>query len=421
MRSVLVLFAAAAALWGVALAQPLPSYSGASPANSTEPVASLTLNQALTLALDANYSLSAARHSAASSEGIVVQAGVRPNPILDVEVEDTSRKASRTTTTTLSLPIELGGKRDARIAAAELTRDIARKELLQARTDVRSQTVASFFDVLIAQERVALTTKTVEIARDAYRIAGRRVEAGKVPPLEADRAQVELANAELGQAQAAGSLESARRNLSALWGNPLPQFTKAQGQHAALPGRPDLDDLTDALERSPYMQVARLELERSRAQIQVERSKRYPDLTVSAGVIRNNELGRNQAMVGVSIPLPFFDRNQGNVYEASMLAYKSQDDYRGLKVRLQTQLQQAASQFDVAKSTSVRLESEILPKANTAFERAKRGFEVGKFGFTEVLDAQRTLFQARVRHLSSLSDAYQALAQIDRILGSDSL
>ena len=124
-------------------------------------------------------------------------------------------------------------------------------------------------------------------------------------------------------------------------------------------------------------------------------------------------------MVGVSIPLPFFDRNQGNVYEASMLAYKSRDDYRALKIRLQTQLQQSASQFDMAKSTSARLASDILPKAETAFERAKKGFEAGKFGFTEVLDAQRTLFQARVRHLSALSDAYQALAQIDRILGSD--
>src|SRR5690606_34581305 len=112
-------------------------------------------------------------------------------------VEDTSRKASRTTTTKLSLPIELGGKRDARIASAELTRDIAGQQLLQARADVRSQTVAAFFDVLIAQEQVALSTKTVQIAGDAYRIADWRVEAGKVPPLEADRAQVELANAEL--------------------------------------------------------------------------------------------------------------------------------------------------------------------------------------------------------------------------------
>ena len=126
-------------------------------------------------------------------------------------------------------------------------------------------------------------------------------------------------------------------------------------------------------------------------------------------------------MLGVSIPLPFFDRNQGNVYEASMLAYKSRDDYRGLKVGLQTQLQRAANEFDIAKITTQRFESEILPSASTAFDRAKKGFEAGKFGFIEVLDAQRTLFRARVQQLSARSDAYQALAQIDRILGRDSL
>lgn len=421
MRSALLVFAASLALWGAASAQPLPSYVGSQPTAQTEPVASLTLNQAVKLALDANYSLSSARYAAGSTDGVVLQAQTRPNPVLDVEVEDTARTASRTTTTKLSLPIELGGKREARVAAAELTRDIARQDLQQVRADVRSQTVAAFFDVLIAQEQVALATKTVEIARDAYRIADRRVEAGKVAPLDANRAQVELANAELEKAQATSSLKLARHSLAALWGNPSPLFTKVEADIVALPGRPDLDDLTAALERSPRMQSARLELERSQARIEVERSKRYPNLTVSAGVIRNNELGRNQMMLGVSIPLPFFDRNQGNVYEASMLAYKSRDDYRGLKVGLQTQLQRAANEFDIAKITTQRFESEILPSASTAFDRAKKGFEAGKFGFIEVLDAQRTLFRARVQQLSARSDAYQALAQIDRILGRDSL
>lgn len=419
MRSVLI--GAAMALWGAASAQPLPSHQEALPAMRSEPAASLTLDQALKRVLESNYSLSSARYAADSTEGTVLQAGARPNPVLGIEVEDTSRKAARSTTTTLSVPIELGGKRDARITVAKLARDRARQEAEQVRADVRAQTVAAFFDVLIAQERAALSAKTVEIARDAHRIAAKRVGAGKVPPLEADRAQVELANAELEMAQAASSLESARRGLSVLWGDPSPLFIKAEGDMAVPLDRPRLDDLSAALEQSPSIQAARLESERSRAQIEVERSKRYPDIEVSAGVIRNNELGRNQMMLGVSIPLPLFDRNQGNIYEASMLAYKRRDDYLDLKARLQTQLQRTAGEFDLAKSTALRLESEILPSAGTAFERAKRGFEAGKFGFTEVLDAQRTLFQARARRLSALSAAYQALAQIDRILGRSSL
>lgn len=420
MRSALASIGAAMALWGAAMAQPLPSHPATMPPARSEPAGSLTLDQALKLALDANYSLSSARYAADSSEGIVLQAQARPNPVLSVEVEDTARSATRNTKTTLSLPIETGGKRDARIAAAQLAREVARQDAEQARADVRSQTVAAFFDVLAAQERLALSIGAVEIARDAQRIAVKRVEAGKAPPLDADRARVELANAELERARAVHSLDLARRGLAALWGNPSPLFAKAEGEIAAPPERPDLDGLAAALENSPQLRAARLETERSRARIEVERSKRHPDLQVSAGVIRNNELGRNQMMVGVSIPLPLFDRNQGNVYQASMLAYKSRDDYMDLKLRLRTQLQRAASEFDMARNTALRLESEILPSAATALERARKGFEAGKFAFIEVLDAQRTLFQARIRHLSALSEAHQALARMDRILGRNS-
>ncbi len=421
MRSASILIGAALAIWGLASAQPLPFDQTAIPAIPLEPATSLTLDEALKLVLNTNYSLSSARYAADSSEGLVLQAQTRPNPILSVELEDTSRKATRNTTTTLSLPIELGGKRDARIAEAKLARDRIHQEKEQIRADVRAQTVVAFFDVLIAQEKVGLSTRTVKIARDAYRIADKRVEEGKVPPLAANRAQVAVANAELEAARAANSLESARRSLSRLWGNPSPQFTKVDAKISTPLDRPVLDDLSTALEKSPAVQGARLELERSRAQIQVERSKRYPNIEVSAGVIRNNELGRNQMMLGVSIPLPFFDRNQGNIYEASMLAYKTRDEYLDLKTRLQVQLQQAASEFDIAKNSALRLESQIVPSASLAFERAQRGFEAGKFSFIDVLDAQRTLFQARARHLSALSDAYQALAQIDRILGRNSL
>lgn len=420
MRSAFVLIGVFAALSGAASAQTLPSRQATAPAPLSEPAASLTLEQAVQRVMDANYALSSARYAADSSEGIVLQARARPNPVLGIEVEDTSRKATRNTTTTLSLPIELGGKRDARVAAAELARDAARQEARQVQADVRARAVAAFFEVLVAQERTALSAKTVDIARAAYRIADKRVEAGRAPPLEADRARVELANAELERDEAASLLDLARQSLSALWGSPVPRFAKAEGNIAAPANRPGLDDLSAALEKSPALQAARLESERSRAQVAVERSKRYPDIEVSASVIRNNEQGRNQMMLGVSIPLPLFDRNQGNVYEASMLAYKSRDDYLGLKVRLQAQLQRAASQFDIARNAALRLESEILPGADTAYTRAERGFEAGKFGFIEVLDAQRALFQARARYLSALSDAYQALAQIDRILGQDS-
>jgi cobalt-zinc-cadmium efflux system outer membrane protein len=419
MRSLFIPLGLAAAMCcPPGFAQPVFSTPPASTAHASarESPSALTLEEALRLAMAWNHSLSGARNQAAASEGGVTQARIIPNPQLEFLVEDT-QKSTRTTTGVLNIPLELGGKRSARISSAELGRDVAQADLLTAGADIRAQTVLAFFDVLIAQERVEIALGTVENATSAARVASRRVAAGKTAPLEESKAQVEVANAGLEANEASNELLLARQRLSSLWGNAIPGFTQASGHLDPPPARPALDDLRAALLQGPRMRAARLAAEKGQAQIGVERSKQYPDITISVGAKRDNELGRNQAVLGVSIPLPFFDRNQGNLYAATMQAYKTQDDYRGLEVQMMAELQQASSQFDLARASAKTLKSTILPEAIRAYDTARKGFDAGKFGFLEVLDAQRTLSQARVRYLSVLSRTYQAVAQIDRILG----
>nr|WP_315845488.1 TolC family protein [uncultured Achromobacter sp.] len=256
-----------------------------------------------------------------------------------------------------------------------------------------------------------------DIANSALRLAERRVAAGKAPPLESSKAQVELANARIEARAADAALEAARRKLGLLWGNAQPDFDRVDGKLDALPQRGSLDDLSAALSDAPLMQGGRLAVDLGRAQLEVEKSKRYPDITLSAGVARDNEAGRNKAQVGVSIPLPLFDRNQGNVYAATMQAYKAQDTYRELAARLTGDLLQAVSQFDLAVGAAREYRGAVLPGAAQAYDAARKGFEAGKFGFLEVLDAQRTLSQGNIAYLTALASAYQASAEIDRILG----
>ncbi|MCH5932458.1 TolC family protein, partial [Salmonella enterica] len=85
-----------------------------------------------------------------------------------------NRRATRTTTTALSMPVELGGKRGARIKAAGLARDIAQRDLSSARADLRAAVIAAFFDVAVAQETVRVSQGTVDIAQNALRLAERR-------------------------------------------------------------------------------------------------------------------------------------------------------------------------------------------------------------------------------------------------------
>lgn len=392
------------------LAAPVPS---AWPREAAEP---LTLDTALALAAAGNFSLSAAAREIDATEGAIRQARAIPNPDVALAMEDT-RRETRATTAQVNLPIELGGKRAARISAAERSRDVAQAQWRSTQADLRATVIAAFFGVAVAQERIRLAAASVDVARKGADAAARRVAAGKVSPLEETRAAVELANAELELADAGAELQSSRQALAALWSNAAPQFTEVRGDLDVLPSRPAPDQLLAALEDSPLLLASRLEVGRRQALVDVERSRRYPDITVSVGTKRDNEANRTMPVLGVAIPLPLFDRNQGNLYESIRRADKAADEFLANRMRLTNELQQASNQLAVSRSSAQALKATVLPAAERAYEAATRGFEAGKFDFLNVLDAQRTLFQARIRYLGVLARAYQAATTIDRIVG----
>lgn len=387
------------------------------PMRMVEPAVPLTLPTALSMAMETNADLSAANHELQAVEASVLQAGALPNPALELSVED-RRRETRETTFLLNQPIELGGKRGARLHAAERGKDAAAAELQAKRAAVRAIVITAFFDVLAAQERMRLADESANLARRATDAASRRVTAGKVSPVEETKARVAESSVRLELSQARMELMSARKRLAATWGNPAPQFERAEGRLDALPGLPDPTDLSSRVASAPEMLRARSELDRRQALAQLEGSRRIPDLTVSLGVKRSEELGRNQAIVGVSIPLPLFDTNRGNVLEALRRTDKARDELSATEVRLDGEIAQAYERLNIARQEAEALQKEILPGAQSAYDAATKGFEYGKFGFLDVLDAQRTLLQAQSQYLRALSEAHRAAADIDRILGA---
>ena len=383
-----------------------------------EPAAPLTLRSALALAADANSELSAARHEVRAVEGAVQQAGLLPNPSLSMERVDT-RRDTRETTLQFSQPLELGGKRAARVQAAERGRDSATAELAVKQAQIRADVIAAYFAVLAAQEQLRLAREADELAQRAAAATGRRVVAGKVSPVEETRARVAASSVQLELMRAASTLAIARKRLAGLWGNATPRFERADGAVDALPALPDTATLQQRLAVSPAMMLARSQLGRSQALAQVELSRRTPDLTLSIGSKRSEELGRTQAVFGVSLPLPFFDRNQGNVLESARRVDKARDELAATALRLDAELSQAREEFELARRQAHALRNDILPGAQSAYDAASTGFEYGKFGFLDVLDAQRTLLQAKSQYLETLAEAHRAMAAIDRILGAD--
>ncbi|MDR7047617.1 cobalt-zinc-cadmium efflux system outer membrane protein [Duganella sp. 3397] len=401
----------------------LPLWLAAWPAfalAASEPAAPLTLHTALALAAEANADLSAARHELAATDGAVQQAGLLPNPTLEVERVDRKRADdARETTFLLSQPLELGGKRGARMQAAEHTRDSAAAALGARQAEIRANVIDAWFAVLAAQEQLRLAQESSELAQRAAQATGRRVIAGKVSPVEETRAKVAAATVTLELLRARSELAVARKKLTAMWGNPSPRFDKADGDIDLLPSLPDQALLHHRLAQAPAMALARSELASRQSLAQVELSKRVPDITLNLGRKRSEELGRSQLIVGFSVPLPLFDRNQGNVLETARRVDKARDELSSTALRLDSELAQACEDFDLARAQALALRTDIVPGAQSAYAAASTGFENGKFGFLDVLDAQRTLLEARSQYLNALAQAHRAHAAIIRILGAE--
>lgn len=379
----------------------------------------LTLAAAIALAVSRNPDLAVARREAEATDGAVMQGQVFLNPALSYQVEDAQR-STRITTLQISQPFELGGKRAARIDAAERGREIALAGVSSKMAEIRAQVSAVFFDVIATQERVQLTQSLEELARQASDAAAKRVLAGKISPVEETKARVAQAGARTEVIQAKSELSASRQRLSALWGDTSPKFPRAEGRLDAMPPLPSEGALQARVAQSPLLKKAQLEIARRKAISDLEQAKRTPDLTISLGVKRDEQLGRDQMVVGLSIPFPIFDSNRGNLLEALKREDKARDESIVVQNRLNLDVMEARGRLEAARDLAQALQQDVLPGAQSAYDAATKGFQLGKFSFLDVLDAQRTLFQARLQSLRALSDTHRAAADIDRLL-SDAL
>ena len=419
------LAAGAAAIWlsasGGAFSQGLPPghvvgerAPQAAAAATAEP---LSLAKAIELALEGNPEVAAAKRQLEATEGQVLQGRSRPNPELAYSLED-ARSKTRTQSWQLNLPLELGGKRAARTKAAEKSREQAQAQLAELQATVRANVAAAYFDVLTAQERLVLARDSAALAKSSTDTVSKRVAAGKVSPVEESKARVAEAGVRVELAQAASEQRNALSRLFALLGRIDAPYTVLEGKAENLPSVPSLVDLQPLISSSPGVVLARIEVDRRKALTALEQSKRVPDVTVSVGMQRSNETQRNVLLFGVSVPLPVFDRNQGNLLEALKLEDKARDELQAATVRLHSEVAQARERLSTITAEVQSLQQDVLPGAKSAYDAATIGFENGKFNFLEVLDAQRTYFTAKSQYLKALGEAHRAAADIDRLLGA---
>ncbi|MHC4647753.1 MAG: TolC family protein [Planctomycetota bacterium] len=413
------------------LGQDLPVYQGPQvPATDfsdspdiAEPNGILSLRQALALALMNNPGLRAFSWEVRAAQARQLQAGLAPNPEFKVEVEEAGGSGERRnfdgaeTTIFLSQLIELGDKRIRRTELASLEKDLACWDYEAKRLDVFTEVAKAFVGVLAEQKRAELTEDLVRLSSEVLNTVRQRVQAGKDSPVEETKALVALANAEIESEKVRKDLSYARKRLSATWAGRSPVFAEAGGELDLILPVPSIDELRTLVYRNPDKARWAVEMDQRRAAVELAKANATQDVKLGGGLQHFNDTDDSAVVLGVSIAIPIFDRNQGNVLEARHNLAKAKAESRAVEAGIHAALAEAYARLSSAFTEATGLGNKVLEGAQSAFDAVREGYRTGKLGFLDVLDAQRTLFEARAQYINALASYQTAKADVERLIG----
>lgn len=390
---------------------------------AAEPFGDLTLADALAAALAGNPELVVYGWDIRSKDAEVVQASRRPNPELAVSNENLvgsgyfGQRQQYQNTLLLSQLIELGGKRERRTEAAERVRDRTTAEYEAKRVDTLTGTTLDFVALLSSQHGAAIAREAAAQAGDLLRAVRGRVRAGAAPRLEEARAAVALRRAEIAEDHAGHELLAARRTLAARWGSKTPRFTRASGDLFDAPPVPTFEALAERLAAAPERRVAESE-ERLRAALAaLARTKRVPDVGVGLGWRQGRDFGDQTAVAELTVPLPVFNRWDGEIAAADALTSGAAAGTAALAVRLDRALFALHLELLHARAEMTAMREEILPRSEEALGLARAGYGEGVFSQLDLIDAQRTLTEVRRDRLRAATTFHQLAAETERLLG----
>ena len=387
----------------------------------TEPTGALTLRQALALVLSRSPELAAFDYDIRIAEARLLQAKSTPNPEADFTGESVagtdaySNADQSENTLLLSQLIELGGKRRARILEAGFGRELAGFDYEIRKREVFQKTAEHFVDLLAGQRRVALAEELVGLANEFAPAVEKRVEAGRASSLEKMRFDMALGSARIDLEEARRNVIAGRQRLAAQWGSSRPRFASVAGDLDATPATASLDILARRLPANPRLARFGAEVAQREAALAREKAAVVPDVTLRAGVRRIEETEDVTAVVGFSLPLPLWNRNEGNIRATRAQISRAGAEQATVAAALMTELTDAYQSLSRARVTIQILREEVLPGGESALIAATEGYEAGRFSYIDVLDARRTISTARLQYLLAITDYHKALHAVEAL------
>jgi cobalt-zinc-cadmium efflux system outer membrane protein len=385
---------------------------------------SISLAQALQRALAANPRLTAAERDIGIASGLKVQAGALPNPDLSFEVDKALGSGiyngfrSAETNLQLSQIVELGGKREARLAAGDAGIGTAIWQRRATRLEVLSETAIAFITVVSAQRRIEIFDEQISGLDQLIPLLKKRVQEGASSPAETLRAQVAADLFRVDRERAKTQLATARRDLAILMGDSTPRFGEAVGRLASVGQPPPFQSVVQAIEANPQLMRWTAVTAQRNADLILARLKPIPNVQLSAGWRHFQDTNDDAVKLGVSIPLPVFDQNTGNIIAAEEALAKIGAERAINKLVLVSIAGRAYDALNGALAELKLLRTSVIPNARSASETIQSGYLQGRFSLLELLDVRGSVLQALIREQEALQNFHIAIATIEGLVGN---
>lgn len=404
-------------------------------AAAQEPKSALTLDQVLEEALGRNLRLLAERFNLSVGEARILQARLKPNPVLTIGGNyldvlgasfDPVRSAAGPTEVNgrIDYLVERGQKRQQRIAVAEATKAVAELDLLNTTRNLVLNVQTGFTEVLLAKEQLALATESLGAFQRIVNINRTRVDAGDLSRVELVRSEVAALQFRNQVRQGESRLRLAKNRLQALMGRTvfstdfetsgeLRRDRVLVGQtdvlKAALTARPDLDSL-------------RRDQARSLAEVRLQLAQGKVDYTVGAAYNRqlNVGTGKRGDSIGlfVSVPLPVYNRNQGEIERARQQQAQIETRIKSLEQEIAAEVANAYEEYSTSKALLETIEGSMLEQAKRVREVIEFSYRRGEATFVEFLDAQRTFNETMGGFNEARAQFARSLYSLDSIAGA---
>lgn len=395
--------------------------SPTSAADTSEPRGPITLAQALDTALKNNPELAASRYELTAAQARIIQAGLRLNPELALELEnfagsgDTRGTDALETTLAFSQVVELGGKRSLRRSVAEADRDLVTLELRARQLDLLADVTRRYIDVVTAQERARFAEENAALAQRTLDTIAGRVKAARSPIAEESRARIARTRAAIDQRQAAIALETARSALSLTWGRVDPKFASASADLFSFQPLEPFETLAARIERNPDIARFATDARLRDAELRLAQAQVRPNVAFSIGVRNFRDSGDNALVAGFSMPIAVYDRNQGAIREARARRAQSDAEFSAGKTRVLGTLYALYRETGAARERATALRNEALPQARDALAQTQSGYERGRFSFLELLTTQQELLALSEAAIDAAADYHRLLAELERL------